>query len=120
MYPSNKRFQQIPYSVHLQCILIYEYRWPFYFFVDLGSNSAPGLQGAPVGMNPQGTQTNPVLNQGASTNTQGTQTGFNAQGTPAAGGNSFNAAGGSQFGNNFGGGSNSGQSSFGFLGNQGK
>uniref|UniRef100_A0A8B8CFL3 Glutenin, high molecular weight subunit DX5-like n=1 Tax=Crassostrea virginica TaxID=6565 RepID=A0A8B8CFL3_CRAVI len=85
-----------------------------------GSNSAPGLQGSPAGLNPQGTQTNPLLNQGASTNTQGTQTGFNAQGAPAAGGNSFNAAGGSQFGNNFGGGSNSGQSSFGFLGNQGK
>lgn len=102
-----------------------------------GSNSDAGLQGIQTGGNAQGTQTN---TQGAQTgfntqgtqsgfntqgtqtgfNTQGTQTGFNAQGAGATGGSSFNAAGGSQFSNNFGGGSNSGQNSFGFLGNQGK
>ncbi|XP_048761572.2 uncharacterized protein LOC125670441 [Ostrea edulis] len=83
-----------------------------------GSSSDTSLQGAQSGVNTQGTQTR-VNNQGAPTNTQGTQTGFNAQGSGLGGRNSFNT-GGSPFSNNLGGGSNAGQSSFGFLGNQGK
>lgn len=95
-----------------------------------GSNSDTGLQGSQTSGNAQGAQANNNFRTpGVSTNTQGTQTGFNAQGTqtgfnaqgaPATGGSSFNVAGGSSFSNNFGSGSNSGQNSFGFLGNQGK
>ncbi|XP_061182598.1 uncharacterized protein LOC133190932 [Saccostrea echinata] len=95
------------------------------------SSSGSSLQGTQTGVNSQGTQTglntqgaspgggNSFNSQGASSNTQGSQTGFNTQGSSLGGGNSFNT-GGSAFSNNFGGGSNSGQSSFGFLGNQGK